>query len=257
MASLDTRGNAVTALAINSDSTLLASSSQTGAITVWDLKTKTVALKIEAGQADYQIHSFRFISDPPRLAWVESGLDGADRARIYDLELRSIERSLTGGSIFDLAISPDSSTIALGDFDQKTVRLFDMKTGRLLKTLDAPDDIEEIRFSPDGSVLVAAAFNMNVLFWQTSTGKLLHSFDVDSVSGIGAAPFEISPDNQFLVVAVGPRLKVFELTNYRQILEKTPFLGGTDDLNISPSGVLLATSGPGDAAWLSKFAGMP
>ena len=257
IASLAARGQRIADLAINSGGTLLAGSSLGDAITLWDLKTKTVTLTIAAGEGGYHIHTLRFSPDQRRLAWAESSLDGADRVRIYDLQNRSVENTLTGGSIFDLAISPDSSTIALGDFDQKTVRLFEMGTGRLLKTLETPDDIEEVRFSPDGNTLAAAAFNMNVLLWQTSNGKLLHSFDVYPESRIGSAPFEISPDNRFLVVSLGHRLKVFELAKYSQILEKRPFAGGTDHLTISPDGNLLASSGWTDAAWLSRLAGMP
>ena len=53
-----------------------------------------------------------------------------------------------------VTVSPDGCRIASGGFDQ-TIRLWDVRTGKELQTINAHTDVECVAFSPDGSMFVA------------------------------------------------------------------------------------------------------
>ena len=59
------------------------------------------------------------------------------------------------GLVSALAFSPDGKTLASGAFYEKTVKLWNVATGRPLRTLTGHDgDINCIAFSPNGRHLV-------------------------------------------------------------------------------------------------------
>ena len=57
-----------------------------------------------------------------------------------------------GDNVWDLAFSPDGQLLASVSSD-KTARIWDWRTGKVLQTLDFPSEVASIRFSPDGQTL--------------------------------------------------------------------------------------------------------
>ncbi len=248
---LDTHGNQITNLAINSDGTLLASSSWTGEITLWDLKTKMVIRKIEMKDGDFQINSLRFSPNNRWLAWIGVDLNHEkDRVQLYDLKTQAMELAAQGTSIFDIAISPDSSILAVGDFDENTVTLFKIPAGKLLSLFKSPNGIEDVEFSPDGATLLAADFNLDVHLLDVLSGKL-----VKTLPEVGS-PIVFSPDGNFFLSSYGPKLRLWRVKNGVLILEKTHRIGATRNISISLNGQIIGTSGIGGAGWLWKIEGM-
>ena len=78
----------------------------------------------------------------------------------------------------------------------KTVRLWDVNTGRLLRILTGhTDDVMSVAFSPDGETLVSASWDGTIRLWNPRNGKLKRTL-TEHASGISSVAF--SPDGETL-----------------------------------------------------------
>ena len=96
-----------------------------------------------------------------------------DKIHIWDTQTNT-KHILKGHAdyISCLVYSPDSKIIASGSHDH-TVRLWDVKTGKHIRTLtDHQDDITFLSFSPDGSTLISVSRDMTINFWNITSGEL-------------------------------------------------------------------------------------
>lgn len=76
------------------------------------------------------------------------------------------------GSIKSIRWSPDETMVATGGFDNKA-RLFDARTGDLLRDFTNPLKIEAVAFSPDGSFLLTGGHAQAISFYRVKDGELV------------------------------------------------------------------------------------
>jgi RNA polymerase sigma factor (sigma-70 family) len=96
-------------------------------------------------------------------------LDSASGQELHRLE------GLTNYIEPSFAFSPDSSTWAYADKKENDVRLFDARTGKLLRRYAGHSrPAATVAFAPDGQTLASTnGYDGNLRFWETTTGKLL------------------------------------------------------------------------------------
>jgi WD40 repeat protein len=109
-------------------------------------------------------------------------------------------RTLNGHSapVISANFSPDGKTVISASGD-KTMKLWDVKTGKELRTLNGHlDGVNSANFSPDGKTIVSASWDKTVKLWNVETGKELRTFNGHSDT-VSSANF--SPDGKMVVSA--------------------------------------------------------
>src|SRR5688500_18236002 len=88
-------------------------------------------------------------------------------------------RTLDGhaGSVMSLSFSPDCTILASSSRD-KTIRLWDPKSGKPLRTLNEhAADVYCVTFSPKGDLLATASADRTVRLWNANSGALLRTLE--------------------------------------------------------------------------------
>jgi WD40 repeat protein len=84
---------------------------------------------------------------------------------------RVIELATGGYSASRVTLSPDGRSVA-GGVGDRTVRLWDAETGRVLETLRGHSDfVLDVAFSPDGTRLATASYDKTIRIWDLATKR--------------------------------------------------------------------------------------
>jgi len=95
----------------------------------------------------------------------------------------------------EVAWSPNGQILASG-YSDNTIRLWDVKKGKLIKTLKGHiDKVHGVAWSPDGHILASGSYDRTVRLWDAKTGKLIKTLEghIDNVYDV-----VWSPDGQML-----------------------------------------------------------
>jgi len=156
-----------------------------------------------------------------------------------------LQRTYEGhrGEVYLVAISPDGKT-ALSGSDDKTLKLWDLSSGKTLHTLEGHrGGVYAVAISPDGKTALSGSNDNTLKLWDLSRGKTLHTLEGHR-GGVYAVA--ISPDGRIAVSGSADRtLKLWDLSSGKALhtLE-----GHSDMINavaISPDGKT-AVSGSND-----------
>jgi WD40 repeat protein len=80
-------------------------------------------------------------------------------------------------TVRSVAFSPDGSTLVSGSVD-KTVKIWDVPNGRLIRTIDAhSDNVNAVAYSPDGRLVASGSSDQSVKLWDPMTGTLVRKLD--------------------------------------------------------------------------------
>ena len=189
----------VHALAISPDGQALVSEANDGSVNIWDLASGKLQ------------HSMR------------------GKLSNVDLEVRGREKlrySLTGNHTPDIVISPNGQTLVAGGYSDRyneshpIITIWDIKSGKLCRTLVCKQEYNSVAISPDGQTLVTGknghsnngyGQKSTINIWDIRSGKFYHSFETNSYGSILVA---ISPNGQTLVTASDKTIEIWDMESW-------------------------------------------
>jgi len=98
------------------------------------------------------------------------------------------------GPVTSVVFSPDGR-LALSGSEDKTVRLWDIETGKCIKVFEGHgEEVWSVAYSPDGRFALSGSEDKTVRLWDVETGKCIRVFEGHK-SPVGSVAF--SPDGRF------------------------------------------------------------
>ena len=155
------------ALAISPDGSILVAGSWDTNVRAWSTRNGELLRLIE----DLPVAMFSMAFTPDGKSLATAGVDRT--VYLWDSKTWKLERKFTGQAemISALAFSPDGKLLATGGFNDITVKhpvsilVWDLGTGKVLRTLPSPRQVSSVAFSPDGKLLAAASGDKAVRLW--------------------------------------------------------------------------------------------
>ncbi len=133
--------------------------------------------------------------------------------------------------------SPDGKLVLSASQD-KTMKLWDVATGRELRTFNGPNNrIAAVAISPDGRYAVSndEEFRNSLKVWNLSTGALVRSFG--GSPGLGTSHcVTLTPDGKFALAGADTAVKLWDISTGKEV---RTFLGSSDPVSsvaVSPDG---------------------
>jgi WD40 repeat protein len=178
---------------------------------------------------------------------VATRLGKSTTASILSARTGRVIRRLPEDGIRSFAFSPDGRLLASGSYD-RTARIWDSSTGRLLHVLPHQGYVFDETFSPDGKSLVTSSQDGAAYVWDVATGQR-ELLLVGATGAINAAAF--SPDGSEIATASADRLGRIYYSQDGRLL--APLAGHRDavtSIGFDPSGRSVVTASSDGSARL-------
>ncbi|MFC0040629.1 WD40 repeat domain-containing serine/threonine protein kinase [Actinomadura rayongensis] len=150
--------------------------------------------------------------------------------------------SLTGSglkNLSEIALSPDGRTVAAGGTDS-FITLWDLASGRVLRTIQRAGWVSALAFSPDGASLASSASNAGALLvWDVATGAIRVNVRTGGEFGLNAVAY--SPDGS-VIAGVNPGAHLFDPRTGRAIASAGLGNSGVNAVAFSPNGAVVAVA---------------
>lgn len=199
--------NAIHSLAFSPDSDIIAAGDFDGTVKLLSTeKKKQIASLVGHDLAPSDI------TEPGSVLTLAFSPDGETLAsgsrdttiRLWNTKTTHHKVTLTGhsGRVTTVVFSSDGKTIASGATythwsSDSSIRLWDAKTGKHLRTIETPDRVRRLAFSPDNETLASINTNNAIHIWNTNIGELKIDLTKQRVkSKSKSKPISVFPDGK-------------------------------------------------------------
>jgi cytochrome c len=232
---LDEHGGPVKGVAVATDGKHGLTAGFDYSIILWDLP-KEAAIAHLYGH-DAAVNAVAFLPGERALSASDDGTVG-----LWDLARHQLIGRLNGhqGKVTAVAVAPDGGRIASAGWD-RTVRIWDLERRQLLRELDAGDNVNAVRFAPDGERLFAGTSEGRLMAWRVSDGTQLMAL---SAHDFGVTALDLAPDGRSAVTAsVDETVQLWDLARGEPLGTLFGHEGPVLAVALSPDGELVASGG--------------
>ena len=140
---------------------------------------------------------------------------------------------------FTLALGSDWSTFASSSNHSNNIDLFDVKSGREVRTLfGRAHSISSVSFSPNGRTLASGSTDGKIKLWDLESGRELRSLTGDNESVFSVS---FSPDGRTVAGSVGDTIKLWDAASGRELRTLTGHANFVESVSFSSDGRTLAS----------------
>jgi WD40 repeat protein/serine/threonine protein kinase len=144
---------------------------------------------------------------------------------------------------YGMALSPDEKLLAVGGHD-KTVRIVDSRSGKLIRTFRGDRKVWCVAFSPDGSLIAAGSGTEaergsgSVKIWEVASGR-----ERSPVSRHGARSLAFSPNGARLATGgIDQAVKIWDVASAQEILTLRGHADWVFGVDFTPDGHRLVSA---------------